>query len=382
MKPILWMIAALQLILAVRVFGRMVRTRGGQRIERLQPGGNHTGQVSVIVPVLDEVFRLGPCLESLRRQGCVVREIIVVDGGSIDGTPALISSSARRDPRIRFVDAAPVPAGVNGKAYGLAIGSQAVAPDSDWLLTIDADVRLEQDAIAAIFHHAQRNNLEALSVATQQRIRGRLIGLLHPAMLTTLVYRFGIPGHAVSRTAEVQANGQCFLVKRELLERAGGFEGLLETIAEDVTLARTIAELGKPVGFFESNGLVQVEMHVDGRDAWRNWPRSLPLRDRYAARRSDLGLAEVLLVQAAPPYLLLAALRAGGVRNPIAQLELGLILARLGVLAGTARAYRSRPWTYWISPFADLPVTLEIFRRSRQKVHVWRGRELIPGDSR
>lgn len=381
MKPILWMIAALQLILSARVFRRMARTRGGQRIERLQPGGIPSGHVSVIVPVLDEVFRLGPCLEGLRRQGCVVREIAVVDGGSIDGTQALVRASARRDSRISLVDAAPVPAGVNGKAYGLAIGSQAVAPDSDWLLTIDADVRLEQDAIAAILHHAQRNNLEALSVATQQRIRGPLIGLLHPAMLTTLVYRFGIPGHAVSRPAEVQANGQCFLVKRELLERAGGFEGVLGTIAEDVTLARTIAELGEPVGFFESSGLVQVEMHADGRDAWRNWPRSLPLRDRHAARRSDLGLAEVLLVQAAPPYLLLAAVRAGGVRNPIAQLQLGLIVARLGVLAGTARAYKSRPWTYWISPFADLPVTLEIIRRSRQKVHVWRGRELIPGDS-
>ncbi len=381
MKRLLWSIAAIQLVLAARVFGRMARTMGGQRIEPSEVGELDVEPVSVIVPVLDETLRLGPCLEGLAQQGGSVREIVVVDGGSIDGTQELVRASARRDARIRLVDAAPVPDGLNGKAYGLTIGAEAAAPESPWILTVDADVRLQLGAVEAVVQHAKRRNLKALSVATTQRINGRLLGLLHPAMLTTLVYRFGIPGHVYSTAAGVQANGQCFLIRRDLLERAGGFESVQASIAEDVTLARRIVELGEPIGFFEGGGLVEVEMHANGLDAWRNWPRSLPLRDRYATWQSDLGLTETLLVQAAPPYLLAAALRHGGLRSPVTQLELGLVIARLGVLGGTARAYRSRPWTYWLSPLADLPVTLEIIRRSRQRTHTWRGRTLTAGDS-
>jgi dolichol-phosphate mannosyltransferase len=381
-KRLLWLIAAIQIALATRVFARMARTMGGQCIENGKPSQATVGSVAVIVPVLDENLRLGPCLEGLRQQGCIVREIVVVDGGSIDGTQATVRASEHRDGRIRLVDAAPVPDGLNGKAHGLSVGAEAVALDADWLLTIDADVRLQPGAVEAVVQHASRSNLKALSVATTQRIDGRLLSLLHPAMLTTLVYRFGIPGQIYSTTAGVQANGQCFLVRRDLLERAGGFANVLGSIAEDVTLARRIVELGEPVGFFEAGDLVEVEMHANGLDAWRNWPRSLALRDRYATWQSDLGLTEVLFVQAAPLYLLAAGLRRGGLRSPVTQLELGLACARLGVLVGTARAYRSRPWTYWLSPLADLPVALEIIRRSRQKTHIWRGRTVTAGDTR
>jgi dolichol-phosphate mannosyltransferase len=310
-----------------------------------------------------------------------VREIVLIDGGSTDGTQALIRKRADGDARIRFVDAAPVPDGVNGKAYGLMVGIASTATDTDWLLIVDADVRIRAGAVNAIVGHAERSGLKALSVATTQRIHGSSLGLLHPAMLATLVYRFGIPGGATDRIDEVQANGQCFLVQRALLERAGGFQSVLRSIAEDVTLARSFVELGEPVGFFESRDLVEVVMYSNGRDAWRNWPRSLPLRDRHATWQSDVGLAEVLFVQAAPPVLLIGNVYLFGARSLVSQLQVGLIFARVGVLAGMRRAYFSRPWTYWLSPLADLPVTLEILRRSRLKSHMWRGRTINIGDA-
>ncbi len=300
----------------------MARTRGGEQIERQTPSEVTSVSTTVLVPVLNEIDRLGPCLDGLRLQGREVREIVVIDGGSTDGTQDMVRERALGDARIRLVDAAPVPSGVNGKAYGLMIGSKAASEDANWLLIVDADVRLRPGAVSAIVRHAERAGLKSLSVATTQRVQGALLGWLHPSMLTTLVYRFGIPGRAIDRVGEVQANGQCFLVQRALLERAGGFETVLGSIAEDVTLARSFVALGEPVGFFESNGLVEVEMYADGRDAWRNWPRSLPLRDSHTTWQSDVGLAEVLLVQAAPPLLFLASVKMSGMRSPVAQLEL------------------------------------------------------------
>jgi hypothetical protein len=40
-----------------------------------------------------------------------------------------------------------------------------------------------------------------------------------------------------------------------------------------------------------------------------------------------------------------------------------------------------RPWTYWLSPLADLPVALALFVSALRRRHTWRGRELLLADT-
>ena len=151
---------------------------------------------------------------------------MVVDGGSDDGTQELARAYSQRDLRVRLVDASPIPENWNGKAWGLQVGLDFASPNARWILTIDADVRPRPLLTCAILVQAKRAGLAALSVATLQEIKGIGIGLLHPSLLTTLVYRLaGIPGRAIRRMSEVQANGQCFLFRRDVLETIGGFAG-------------------------------------------------------------------------------------------------------------------------------------------------------------
>jgi dolichol-phosphate mannosyltransferase len=86
------------------------------------------GSVSVLVPVLNEAARVEPCLRGLLAAGMEVGEIIVVDGGSHDGTIARVRALTAADPRVRVLDAAPVPDGWNGKAWGLDVGLRATSP--------------------------------------------------------------------------------------------------------------------------------------------------------------------------------------------------------------------------------------------------------------
>ena len=382
MKRLVWLFALIQALLGLRVFARMARTAGGSRIEPVRAWAPAPERIAVILPVLNEICRIGPCLRSLQLQSTAPTRIIVVDGGSIDGTAQWIRRAMLDDARIVLVDAAPVPDGINGKAYGLARGLEAVGTDIDWVLCVDADVRLQPNAIASILAFARHSGVGALSIATSQRIEDALLAALHPAMLTTLVYRFGIPGRATTRVDEVQANGQCFLVDRYVLEQVGGFGDIQRSISEDVTLARSIAATGEPVGFYEAGDLVDVEMYRSATDAWHNWPRSLPVQDRFSDWKGQLGLAECVLVQAAPLWLFALGLATGGARSWFTQLQAAMLIGRLGVLAGTARAYPDRPWTYWLSPVTDLPVTVEIIRRSRRRTHRWRGRTIVSGERR
>ena len=371
-------LALAQALAGMKVALRLARTVRGERIE-VNDAPLPEERVTVLVPVLNERGRLGPCLAGLIAQPSEVAEILVVDGGSSDGTQDLVATFAARDDRVRMVDASPIPTGWNGKAHGLQVGLDRADPCSAWILTVDADVRPAPDLVRSLLSHALRSDVAAVSIATTQRLSGVAEGLVHPALLTTLVYRFGIPGHTTRRVAAVQANGQCALYRREPLERSGGFVTARASVCEDVTVARALATNGYAVGFHESDGLASVEMYASWRDAWTNWTRSLPLRDRYAGRAGWLGLTEVALAQALPLPVLLMLWRS--VPRPRFALAINglLVLVRLGVLGGTARAYAWRPWTYWLSPLADLPVAVQLWRNALRRTHVWRGRIVVRG---
>jgi dolichol-phosphate mannosyltransferase len=414
-----------QLLLGTRVLTRMARRIRARRIRVTPAVAGDDGAVAVIVPVLDEADRLELCLDGLIRQGSEVREIVVVDGGSHDGTQELVHAYSARDGRVRLVDASPVPPDWNGKAWGVQVGLEQADSGAPWALMIDADVRPKPELARSLLTHARRENVPAFSVATLQEVSGALEGLLHPALLTTLVYRFGPPGRATRRVREVQANGQCFLARRDALEACRAVVGARASICEDITIARALVAAGYPVGFYEGEDLVSVEMYRDWCDAWRNWPRSLPMRDQYSGASSVLGLCEVTLAQALPlPLFILllvfsprgyvAARRTPWDRRHLAGKRLparcrrsqgaprqtkppdpalgrarhtysalvvnGVLTAvRLGVLAGTARAYRRVPPTYWLSPLCDVPVALRLWQSLLQRRHTWRGRVLVNG---
>jgi dolichol-phosphate mannosyltransferase len=381
-----------QAALAVRVLRRMLES-GGPAIEPDRPPPEPA--ITVVVPVLNEVSRLGPCLDGLLAQDQIVREILVVDGGSTDGTQRLVEAAVRRDSRVRLIDASPVPDTWNGKAWGLQVGLEAACTETAWLLTVDADVRPRPTLVAGLVARAEADQVATASLATRQETAGLALGLLHPACLTTLVYRLGRPGRLARWPAHVQANGQCQLFARAALAEIGGFTPVRASRCEDVTIARALVANGGLAGFYDTTGaseaggwdggLVSVRMYEHWREAWGGWTRSLPLRDRYTRWSGLLGLAEVTLIQAAPlplaVTLVLGMVRTHRMQHawPLLALNVLLVLVRVGVLFGTRRAYTSPPWTYWLSPLADFPVTVRLWSSILRRRHTWRGRPLVMG---
>ncbi len=376
-------LVAIEAAFGARVIRRFLRGMNATRIT-LAPGDvSLEARVAVILPVLNESARLTPCLDGLLAQGPEVAEILVVDGGSSDGTQALVADFAARDDRIRLLDASPIPNGWNGKAWGLDYGARRMAPGLPWILTVDADTRSAPGLARALLAHGMRSSEAAFSVAARQDIRGAGEALLHPALLTTLVYRFGPPGRVATRVSEAQANGQCFLFRRAPLEAVGGFAAVRESICEDVTIARLLVASGYAVGFYEAGDLMRTRMYEGWRETWINWTRSLPMRDRFFGLAGAAGLLEVTFAQALAPLTLLALL---ALWRPFSPLRLALLAVtgaltalRLGTLGGVARAYTNRPWTYWLSPLCDLPIALRLWQSALRRTHTWRGRTLTRG---
>lgn len=64
--------------------------------------GKAKGPLSVLIPVYNEERTIDEVLSRVLALGEVVREIVVVDDGSTDGTAEVVASRSEADPRIRF----------------------------------------------------------------------------------------------------------------------------------------------------------------------------------------------------------------------------------------------------------------------------------------
>jgi len=269
----------------------------------------------------------------------------VVDDGSTDATAAIAAAAGARV----------VPAGRRegwvGKPWALQRGLEAAS--GDVVVALDADTRPRPGLIGALAAALEDADLVTAGARFEHA------GWVHPAMLATLVYRFG-PADAPAPVARLVANGQVTAFRREALLAAGGYAAAAGHLTDDVALARALARAGWRVAFRDGGGLVDVAMTP------REWARSIALADVTAPAALAADVAVVWLAQALPVLRLLAG-RPG-------RLDLALLALRLALLPALAGAYARRGPAFWLSPLADPVAAAALTKGAVRPAQAWRGR--------
>ncbi len=339
-------------------------------------------QVSVVLPTLNEALRLGPCLGGLSRQGYEVREITVVDSHSQDGTAELVQAAQAQDPRIRLKPDPPLPPDWVGRPWALQNGYLMSSPNSEWILGIDADIRPQPGLVASLVQTARSENLDVIALSPKFILKYPGEWWLQPALLMTLIYRFG-PGSAVETHPErALTNGQCLLIRRALLDQIGGYTCAQTSFCDDVSLVRECVAQGGRVAFRDGQNLIQVRMYEGLRETWREWGRSLDLKDATPKGQLWGDVWFLTMVQGLPILLTLklSLLALLGVRfltlDILLGLNLTLVLIRWGMVVAVSGSYVAGPGLglLWLSPLADLFAVWRIFLSSIQQPRTWRGR--------
>jgi chlorobactene glucosyltransferase len=291
----------------------------------------------------------------------------VIDDGSTDGTPALVAALAAVEPRLTLLAAGPLPAGWPGKVHALWTGARGV--ETPWLLSTDADARQAPDLLARAHAAAAERNLDAISLAGFQEVRGIGESLLIPAVFALLDGFLGDWKSAAAGAGPPVANGQFILLRRDAWESSGGFESVRSAPIDDVAMAQSLRAHGFRTGFFRAEGL-RVRMYRGFLEAVRGWRRNLGALFSHLPGTTAKVLAILLL----PAAILAAAVLTG--RWPEA-----LILWSAGAAASTLLRSGSghAPLYGLLYPLDALILAavlgLGVLDRRRRKPVSWKGRK-------
>ncbi len=232
--------------------------------------------ISVVVPTLDEELALPATLESIRvaaafwgdgqeaeagTAGGPV-EVLVVDGGSTDGTRQVVEAFAARTTPIRFLTAQ--------CGRGAQMNAGAAAAGGEWLLFLHADTRLPRSALERIAALPER--VEAGCFRQRFAGSGRLLALL--SRLHNLRFR----------ATRVIYGDQAMFVRRRRFLALGGFP---ERPMEDISFSLTLRRATRPALLAET--VLTDPRKFDRLGHWRALGRAISLLVRHRLGRDVSG---------------------------------------------------------------------------------------------
>lgn len=208
--------------------------------------------LGIVIPTLNESRELPFLLDDLSELS-IPHRVMIVDGGSVDGTPELARS------RRSVVRSAP-----RGRSSQLNAGAGRL--DTPWLLFLHADVRLTADARAALEEWLPTADPDDVAFFSL-----RLAG-------DHWFYRFA---EAVQRLRErisgLAYGDQGLLIHRRLFDAVGGYPPL--PVMEDVEIIRRIRKRARPVRL--PADLVSSPRRYEREGRWFGWLRNGLLLSLY-----------------------------------------------------------------------------------------------------
>lgn len=296
--------------------------------------------VTVAVPCLNEAGYVEACIEALLAQDFPADryEIVVADGGSDDGTRAILDALATRTPRVRVID---------NPARIQAAGLDAVLAVARGEIFVRADVHADyaRDYLRACVEVLAETGADNVGGAARARAKTQF----QRAVVAALHSPLGFGG---SKYRDESNEGWAESVfpgafRRSTLERIGGFDPRAIT-AEDADVNQRIWEAGGRVWLSR-----RVVVHYYPRDRLRALARQY-FQYGQGRARGLLKNGKFLSIRPAVPFLALAGESLLAlVAPPLAALGLGAYLLLTGVEAvrvGRHEGARAIPRVWGVFP--------------------------------
>ena len=243
-------------IYLIAAHGGFWRTR--ERLDDAPASLTDLPSVIALVPARNEADVIARSLSSLLAQDYPGDfEIVLIDDHSDDGTAETAREAAAGTEsrhRLDIVRSRPLPSGWAGKVWALSEGLRRIgraegAPRSpDYILLTDADIEHDPANLRRLVSKARGEDLDLVSQMAVLISQGSWATLLIPAFVLFFqkLYPFAWVNDPKRRTAA--AAGGCVLLRRQALERIGGFVRMQGALIDDCALAALVKKGGREDG--------------------------------------------------------------------------------------------------------------------------------------
>lgn len=230
-------------------------------------------KIAVIVPMRNEAENVEGLIENLALQ-LDVSHFYILDDNSEDSTYELLQRFTKDKSGFTLIKGAPLTDGWIGKTW--ALQQLFDSTHEEFLVSIDADVRLSNGAINQAVTLLKHSGLDFISPYPQQIARSfgeRLIQpLLQWSWMTTVPLRIAERSRQTSMTV---ANGQFFVVRRNALEKIGGYKSVKDAVIDDVFLARELVKCGASGTVVNGAAIAQTRMYSRWSEIEAGYGKSL-----------------------------------------------------------------------------------------------------------
>ncbi len=323
-----------------------------------------SGSVTVLVPLRNEADNVRDLIYSLKNQmGLPNLQIILIDDNSTDQTAQLLRETTADDPRFLLIKGEPLPDGWIGKPFALHQGF--LKSESDLLVLIDADVRLEKYAIAQAIAILQIENLDFLSAYPKEIAwtwSERLIQpLLQWSWMATVPLRIA---ERSSNPAFAIANGQFFLLRRDSIASVGEFKSIQREVIDDIAMARVLLRHGFHGTVADASKVANCRMYKSWDELRDGYSKSLPVA--FGGLFGSCLVAFFLFLTGVLPFILAST---GSIAGFFASLL--IYLSRLL----SARKTGGNLFDVLLHPLSSILLIFLMTRSWQDRGHVqWKGR--------
>ncbi|MEZ6186269.1 MAG: glycosyltransferase [Planctomycetota bacterium] len=274
---------ALALLGTLALWARLLQQAGRMQTERVRDLERPRDlsawpTVTAIVPTYNEARDVEACLEALLAVDYPRLEVLVTDDGSSDDTVARVEALAARAPegvvRVRTT-ARDDPRRADwtlNKSFALWTAAQEV--QSDWLWFLDADVRVDPDALWRSLLACRRENALGFTCGgryTNPSALGEALEVVMYLLLTAL-----LPLRAIRDPGRPDASwitGQYLLIQRAAYEGLGGHAAVQGCSMDDLPLSRVAKRAGVKLLYFPGAAIFACVNYVTLAETRRNWVR-------------------------------------------------------------------------------------------------------------
>jgi chlorobactene glucosyltransferase len=304
-----------------------------------------------------------------------VCEILVYDDHSTDATPRIVGEYAWS--RVRRLAPKPLPAGWCGKPYACA--QLAAEARGRWLLFVDADARLCENAVARAVAEAEARGVSLLSCWPALELHSFWERALMPLLNFVVFTLYPAPLAFKRNDASLGlAHGSFILARRDAYARAGGHELVRGEIFEDTRLARVWRERGEKSLCLDGRGVLSVRMYRSLPEIWRGFQKNF--FPAFRRERSFWAFVALHFAVFLLPFILAPLLWSNGSAQPLAALSVASVLVTRLALA---LRFRQPLWSVLLHPLGEcvlLALGVSSWRRCRGGRGVeWKGRRYRAG---